>query len=187
MLQDSIFHVRAGNSLHGKAIDVHTRRGVPRLLCCSVRHRHDANHADPACGSNHRQRRAPQARLRKSRHVAGVQWYLRHISPRVDPTLMRLTDGRVTSIGGWPRCVLLTHKGANPTVTLSGVGYEGRYLGQEATGVEREPRSINCYAAQANWSQRCINRCQGNNTGGPCGRHLLRCQLSTDRYHPATF
>jgi hypothetical protein len=41
-----------------------------------------------------------------------AQWYLRNISPRVDPTLMRLTRGRVSSIGTWPRCVLVTHKGA---------------------------------------------------------------------------
>ena len=108
----------------------------------------------------------------------GVQWYLRHISPRVDPTLMRLTGGRVTSMGAWPRCVLLTHRGAksgterstpliyftdgdrvvlvasnyggthhpawyhnvkaNPTVTLSGAGFEGRFVGQEATGAERD-------------------------------------------------
>jgi deazaflavin-dependent oxidoreductase (nitroreductase family) len=41
-----------------------------------------------------------------------VQWYLRRISPRVDPTLLRLTRGRVSSMGMWPRCVLLTHTGA---------------------------------------------------------------------------
>ncbi|BBY46129.1 hypothetical protein A5765_07140 [Mycolicibacterium celeriflavum] len=40
------------------------------------------------------------------------QWYLRHISPRVDPTLMRRTRGRVSSIGTWPRFLLLTHAGA---------------------------------------------------------------------------
>jgi deazaflavin-dependent oxidoreductase (nitroreductase family) len=42
----------------------------------------------------------------------GVQWYLRHISPRVDPMLIRLTRGRVSSMGAWPRCILLTHTGA---------------------------------------------------------------------------
>jgi deazaflavin-dependent oxidoreductase (nitroreductase family) len=36
------------------------------------------------------------------------QWYLRHISP----VLMRLTRGRVSSMGPWARCVLLTHTGA---------------------------------------------------------------------------
>ena len=40
------------------------------------------------------------------------QWYLRHVSPRVDPTLMRRTRGRVSSIGPWPRFLLLTHTGA---------------------------------------------------------------------------
>jgi deazaflavin-dependent oxidoreductase (nitroreductase family) len=104
------------------------------------------------------------------------QWYLRHISPRVDPALMRRTRGRVSSMGTWPRCVLLTHTGAksgiarvtpliyltdgervilvasnyggtrhpawyhnvmaNPTVTLCGGGFEGRFVGQEVTGVE---------------------------------------------------
>lgn len=104
------------------------------------------------------------------------QWYLRHVSPRVDPALMRRTRGRVSSIGTWPRFVLLTHTGAksgierttpliyftdgdrvilvasnyggsrhpawyhnvlaNPTVTLCGGGYEGRFVGHEVTGAE---------------------------------------------------
>ncbi|OBB75677.1 nitroreductase family deazaflavin-dependent oxidoreductase [Mycobacterium sp. 852014-52144_SCH5372336] len=104
------------------------------------------------------------------------QWYLRHVSPRVDPALMRRTRGRVSSIGAWPRCVLLIHKGAksgteratpliyfsdddrvilvasnyggtrhpawyhnvvaNPTVTLCGGGFEGRFLGQEVTDAD---------------------------------------------------
>jgi deazaflavin-dependent oxidoreductase (nitroreductase family) len=42
----------------------------------------------------------------------GGQWFLRNISPRVDPMLIRLTHGRVTSTGPWPRFVLLTHTGA---------------------------------------------------------------------------
>jgi deazaflavin-dependent oxidoreductase (nitroreductase family) len=107
---------------------------------------------------------------------ASGQWYLRHISPRVDATLMRRTRGRVSSMGTWPRCVLLIHTGAksgverttpliyftdgdrailvasnyggtrhpawyhnvlaNPTVTLCGGGFEGRFVGQEVTGVE---------------------------------------------------
>jgi deazaflavin-dependent oxidoreductase (nitroreductase family) len=110
--------------------------------------------------------------------AAGGQWYLRRVSPRVDPPLMRLTRGRVTSFGSWPRMVLLTHKGAksgiqratpliyftdgdrviliasnyggsrhpawyhnvkaNPTVTLCGGGFEGRFVGQEVTGAERD-------------------------------------------------
>ncbi len=106
------------------------------------------------------------------------QWYLRHVAPRVDPPLMRLTRGRVSSLGSWPRMVLLTHTGAksgiqratpliyftdgdrviliasnyggsrhpawyynvkaNPTVTLCGGGFEGRFVGQEVTGAERD-------------------------------------------------
>ncbi len=42
----------------------------------------------------------------------GGQWYLRHVSPRLDPVLMRWTRGRMSSIGPWPRFVLLTHTGA---------------------------------------------------------------------------
>lgn len=125
------------------------------------------------------------------------QWYLRHISPRIDPTLMRRTRGRVSSMGTWPRCVVLTHKGAksgieratpliyftdgdriilvasnyggirhpawyynvkaNPTVTICGGGFEGRFVGQEVTGAEYErlwalakqwiPSSYNQYEA----------------------------------------
>jgi deazaflavin-dependent oxidoreductase (nitroreductase family) len=40
------------------------------------------------------------------------QWFLRNISPRVDPMLIRRTRGRLSSIGPWPRFVLLTHSGA---------------------------------------------------------------------------
>ncbi|AZG48068.1 nitroreductase family deazaflavin-dependent oxidoreductase [Gordonia insulae] len=40
------------------------------------------------------------------------QWLLRNLSPRVDPPLIRLTHGRVSSIGPWPRFLLLTHTGA---------------------------------------------------------------------------
>ncbi|EON31933.1 hypothetical protein GTC6_15024 [Gordonia terrae C-6] len=40
------------------------------------------------------------------------QWYLRRIAPRVDPILMRRTNGRISSVGTWPRFVLLTHVGA---------------------------------------------------------------------------
>jgi deazaflavin-dependent oxidoreductase (nitroreductase family) len=40
------------------------------------------------------------------------QWYLRHVSPRVDPGLMRRTRGRMSSVGSWPRFVLLSHLGA---------------------------------------------------------------------------
>ena len=108
----------------------------------------------------------------------GGQWFLRHISPRVDPRLMRLTRGRVSSMGTFPRCVLLTSTGAksgvqrttpliyftdgdrviliasnyggtrhpawyynvkaNPMVTLLGGGFEGRFVGEEVTGAERE-------------------------------------------------
>jgi deazaflavin-dependent oxidoreductase (nitroreductase family) len=104
------------------------------------------------------------------------QWYLRHVAPRIDSALIRRTRGRVSSMGNWPRAVVLTHIGAksgieratpliyftdgdrvilvasnyggtrhpawyhnvlaNPTVTLCGGGYEGRFLGQEVTGVE---------------------------------------------------
>ncbi len=46
----------------------------------------------------------------------GGQWFLRHISPRVDPRLMRLTRGRVNSMGTFPRSVLLTSKGAKSGV-----------------------------------------------------------------------
>ena len=42
----------------------------------------------------------------------GGQWFLRHISPRVDPRLMRLTHGRVCSMGTFPRSVLLMSTGA---------------------------------------------------------------------------
>ncbi|MGC4961666.1 nitroreductase family deazaflavin-dependent oxidoreductase [Gordonia sp. DT101] len=45
------------------------------------------------------------------------QWFLRTISPRVDPTLIRLTRGHLSSIGPWPRFVLLTRTGAK-----SGIG-----------------------------------------------------------------
>ncbi|MGB2919203.1 MAG: nitroreductase/quinone reductase family protein [Mycobacterium sp.] len=108
----------------------------------------------------------------------GGQWFLRHISPRVDPTLMRITRGRLSSLGTWPRSVLLSHTGAksgieratpliyftdgdrvilvasnyggtrhpawyhnvmaNPTVTLCGGGFEGRFVGEEVTGAERD-------------------------------------------------
>ena len=108
---------------------------------------------------------------------AGV-WFLRNISPRVDPTLIRLTRGRVSSVGPWPRWVVLTHTGAksgiqrttpliyftdgdrviliasnygstrhpawyhnvkaNPTVTLYAGGFEGRFVGEEVTGAERD-------------------------------------------------
>lgn len=44
------------------------------------------------------------------------QWYLRHISPRVDQTLMRRTRGRISSIGTWPRFLLLIHTGAKSGV-----------------------------------------------------------------------
>jgi deazaflavin-dependent oxidoreductase (nitroreductase family) len=40
------------------------------------------------------------------------QWYLRQVSPRVDPTLIRWTRGRLSSVGPWPRFLLLTHIGA---------------------------------------------------------------------------
>jgi deazaflavin-dependent oxidoreductase (nitroreductase family) len=40
------------------------------------------------------------------------QWFLRNIAPPVDPTLMRLIRGRVSSLGTWPRFLLLTHTGA---------------------------------------------------------------------------
>lgn len=40
------------------------------------------------------------------------QWYLRHVSPRVDPLLIRRTRGRLSSVGPWPRFLLLTHTGA---------------------------------------------------------------------------
>ena len=46
----------------------------------------------------------------------GGQWFLRHISPRVDPKLMRLTRGRVSSMGTFPRFVLLTCTGAKSGV-----------------------------------------------------------------------
>jgi deazaflavin-dependent oxidoreductase (nitroreductase family) len=46
----------------------------------------------------------------------GGQWFLRHISPRVDPSLMRLTRGRVSSMGTFPRFVLLTCTGAKSRV-----------------------------------------------------------------------
>ena len=53
------------------------------------------------------------------------QWYLRHISPRVDPTLMRRMRGRVSSLGTWPRCVLLTHTGAKSgTPRVSPLAYQ---------------------------------------------------------------
>jgi deazaflavin-dependent oxidoreductase (nitroreductase family) len=42
----------------------------------------------------------------------GGQWFLRNIAPRVDPALMRLTRGRVSLLGTWPRSLLLTHTGA---------------------------------------------------------------------------
>jgi deazaflavin-dependent oxidoreductase (nitroreductase family) len=106
------------------------------------------------------------------------QWFLRNISPRVDPMLIRLTHGRITSTGPWPRFVLLTHTGAksgierttpllyftdgdrviliasnyggsrhpawyhnvkvNSAVTLYAGGFEGRFLGEEVTGAERD-------------------------------------------------
>ena len=106
------------------------------------------------------------------------QWSLRNISPFVDPMLIRLTRGRVSSIGPWPRFVLLTHTGAksgierttpllyftdgdrviliasnyggtrhpawyhnvkaNSTVTLHAGGFEGRFVGEEVTGTERD-------------------------------------------------
>jgi deazaflavin-dependent oxidoreductase (nitroreductase family) len=40
------------------------------------------------------------------------QWFLRNIARRVDPPLMRLTRGRVSSLGTWPRSLLLMHTGA---------------------------------------------------------------------------
>jgi deazaflavin-dependent oxidoreductase (nitroreductase family) len=50
--------------------------------------------------------------LVKTAMSAGGQWFLRHVSPRVDPGLMRLTRGRVSSMGIFPRAVLLTSTGA---------------------------------------------------------------------------
>ena len=50
--------------------------------------------------------------IRRFAMSPGGQWYLRHIAPRVDPPLMRRTRGRVSSVGIWPRFVLLTHTGA---------------------------------------------------------------------------
>src|SRR5271165_4743607 len=50
----------------------------------------------------------------------GGQWFLRHISPRVDPRLMRLTRGRVSSMGTFPRFVLLTCTGAKSGVRRTG-------------------------------------------------------------------
>ncbi len=109
---------------------------------------------------------------------SGGQWFMRQIAPRLDPSLMRLTRGRATSLGPWPRSVLLTHTGArsgiertspwvyftdgdrvilvasnyggtrnpawyhnikaNPTVTLLGGGFEGRFVGEEVTGEDRD-------------------------------------------------
>src|ERR1700728_895762 len=40
------------------------------------------------------------------------QWIFRNISPRIDPMLIRLTHGRLSSTGPWPRYLLLTHTGA---------------------------------------------------------------------------
>ena len=41
------------------------------------------------------------------------RWYLRHIAPRVDPILLRRTNGRISSIGPWPRFLLMNHIGVN--------------------------------------------------------------------------
>lgn len=121
---------------------------------------------------------ALKAVIGKVAFSAGGQWYLRNVSPRVDPALMRFSRGRVSSLGAWPRCVLLTNTGAksgiervtpliyftdddrvilvasnyggtrhpawyhnvtaNPTVTLRGGGFEGRFVGREVTGAERD-------------------------------------------------
>lgn len=104
------------------------------------------------------------------------QWFLRNVSPRVDPPVLKLTHGRLSSLGPWPRFVLLKHVGAksgieretpliyftdgdrvilvasnyggtrhpawyhnvkaNPTVTLLGGGFEGRFTGREVVGAE---------------------------------------------------
>ncbi|MFY1621086.1 nitroreductase/quinone reductase family protein [Micromonospora sp. WMMD736] len=40
------------------------------------------------------------------------QWALRNVSPRIDPVLIRRTGGRLSSVGPWPRFLLLTHTGA---------------------------------------------------------------------------
>jgi deazaflavin-dependent oxidoreductase (nitroreductase family) len=103
-------------------------------------------------------------------------WFLKNVSRRVDPTLARLSRGRVSTIVFTP-VVLLSTTGArsgltrtvpllyftdgdrailvasnyggtrhpawyhnvraNPEVTLSAGGYEGRFLGRETTGEER--------------------------------------------------
>jgi deazaflavin-dependent oxidoreductase (nitroreductase family) len=103
--------------------------------------------------------------------------FVRSVSRRVDPLLLRISRGRLSTIGVYP-VMLLTARGAvsstarttpllyfsdgdrvvamasnygrsrhpswyynvraNPEVTLSAGGYEGRYLAREATGEDRE-------------------------------------------------
>jgi len=53
-----------------------------------------------------------KAAIGKVAMTSAGQWYLRHVSPKIDEPLMRRTRGRVNSIGVWPRFVLLTHTGA---------------------------------------------------------------------------
>lgn len=155
---------------------------VPPTISRGVRHEHRYDRAmaiprvDPIADSLVS---SPAKRMVINAAISpGGQWFLRHVSPRVDPRLMRLTRGRVSSVGTFPRSVLLTSTGAksgvqrttpliyftdgdrvilvasnyggtthpawyhnvkaNPVVTLLGGGYEGRFVGEEITGAERE-------------------------------------------------
>jgi deazaflavin-dependent oxidoreductase (nitroreductase family) len=114
--------------------------------------------------------------LRVAASPAG-HWFVKNVSRRVDPLLLRVSRGRLSTIVLRP-LVLLTTRGArtgerrttplvyfnegdrvvlmasnyggrnhpawyyniraNPEVTLSAGGHEGRYLAEQATGEERE-------------------------------------------------
>jgi hypothetical protein len=68
--------------------------------------------------------------------------FLRDVGSRVDPTLIRLTRGRISSVWPFP-AVVLTHVGAgyhndkaNPIVTLYGRGVRGRFIAEEIYGAD---------------------------------------------------
>jgi deazaflavin-dependent oxidoreductase (nitroreductase family) len=125
----------------------------------------------------------PDTDTRAKRIVARVaftpvgQWFVRNVSPHVDPLLVRLSRGWISTVAVTP-VVLLTHTGArsgtrrttpliyftdrdrviliasnygssrhpawyhnvkaNPEVTLSARGFEGRFIGAEVSGAERD-------------------------------------------------
>jgi deazaflavin-dependent oxidoreductase (nitroreductase family) len=123
----------------------------------------------------------PRSRLGRAYAALGAgpvgHWFVKSVSRHVDPLLLRVSGGRLSTVGVYP-VMLLTARGArssrarttpllyfsdgdrvvamasnygqsghpswyynvraNPEVTLTAGGCEGRYLGRETAGEERE-------------------------------------------------